>query len=111
MAHGWKPQQTSVDFSHWGNGSACTRHLFKVSRGRDSCSTAAGNAFPAPVRIFPTHGIPEVLKTNKGRPFQGQAFHEFATEKGFHQREITPLWLEGYKSSSYSTTKGLKPHL
>jgi len=54
-------------------------------------STAAGNAFPALERIFATHGIPEVLKTDNGSPFQGQAFHEFATEKGFHHRKVTPL--------------------
>jgi len=41
-------------------------------------STAAGNAFPALERIFATHGIPGVLKTDNGFPFQGQAFHEFA---------------------------------
>ena len=57
-------------------------------------STAAGNAFPALERIFATHGIPEVLKTDNGPPFQGQAFHEFATEKGFHHRKVTPLWPE-----------------
>ena len=57
-------------------------------------STAARNALPALERIFATHGIPEVLKTDNGLPFQGQAFHEFAAEKGFHHRKITPLWPE-----------------
>ena len=28
----------------------------------------------------------------KLQAFQGQAFHEFATEKGFHQRKVSPLW-------------------
>ena len=57
-------------------------------------STAAGNAFPALKRIFATHGIPEVLKRDNGPPFQGQAFHEFAMEKGFLHRKITTLWPE-----------------
>ena len=57
-------------------------------------SAAAGNTFPALERIFPTHGIQEVLKRDNGSPFQGRAFHEFAMEKGFHHRKITPLWPE-----------------
>ena len=47
-------------------------------------STAAGNSLPALEWIFATHRIPEVLKTDNGPPFQVQAFHEFAMEKGFH---------------------------
>ena len=47
-------------------------------------STMAGNSLPALELIFATHRIPEVLKTDNGPPFQGQAFHEFAMEKGFH---------------------------
>ena len=57
-------------------------------------STAAGNTFPVLERIFATHGIQEVLKRDNGPPFQGRAFHEFAMEKGFHHRKITPLWPE-----------------
>ena len=57
-------------------------------------STEARNTLPALERIFASHGIPEVLKTDNGPPFQGQAFQEFAAEKGFHHRKITPLWPE-----------------
>ena len=57
-------------------------------------STAARNALPALERIFVTHGIPGVLKTDNGPPFQGQAFHEFAAEIGFYHRKITQLWPE-----------------
>ena len=57
-------------------------------------STATGNTFPALERIFPTHGIPEGLKTDDGSLLQGQAFHEFAMEKSFHHGKITPLWPE-----------------
>ena len=58
------------------------------------CSIAAKNTIPALERIFATHGIPEVLKTDNGPPFQGHAFQSFAKEKGFTQRKITPLWPE-----------------
>lgn len=57
-------------------------------------STAAKNTIPALERIFATHGIPEVLKTDNGPPFQGHAFDAFAKEKGFSNGKITPLWPE-----------------
>ena len=57
-------------------------------------STAAKDALPALERIFATHGIPEVLKTDNGPPFQSHAFRTFAKEKGFSHRNITPLWPE-----------------
>ena len=57
-------------------------------------STAAKDTIPAVERIFVTHGIPEVLKTDNGPPFQGHAFQSFAKEKGFTHRKITPLWPE-----------------
>ena len=59
---------------------ACSKYP-KVEIGP---STMAENSLPALECIFTTHQIPEVLKTDNGPPFQGQAFHEFAMEKGFH---------------------------
>ena len=55
---------------------------------------AAKDTIPALERIFATHGIPEVLKTDNGPPFQGHAFQSFAKDKGFTHRKITPLWPE-----------------
>ena len=58
-------------------------------------STAAKDTIPALERIFATHGIPEVLKTDNGLPFEGHAFQSFAKEKRFTQyQKITPLWPE-----------------
>ena len=57
-------------------------------------STTAKDTIPALERMFATYGIPEVLKTDNGPPFQGHAFQSFAKEKGFTNRKITPLWLE-----------------
>ena len=57
-------------------------------------STAAKDTIPALeriVRIFATHGIPEVLKTDNGPPFQSHALQSFVKEKGFTHRKITPL--------------------
>ncbi len=55
-------------------------------------STSAKSVLPAFDKIFVTHGIPEVIKTDNGPPFQGEAFRQFATEKGFHHHRITPRW-------------------
>lgn len=54
-------------------------------------STAVKDTIPALEHIFATHGIPEVLKTDNGPPFQGHAFQSFAKEKGFTHRKSTPL--------------------
>ena len=57
-------------------------------------STAAKEVLPEMERIFTTHGIPETLKSDNSPPFQGQAFHSFAEEKGFKNQKIMPLWPE-----------------
>ena len=54
-------------------------------------SIAAKDTIPALEHIFATHGIPEVLKTDNGPPFQGHTFQSFAKEKGFTHRKIIPL--------------------
>ena len=83
MAHGWKYQQTSVDHSPTGEIVLVDLDAYsKYPEVEIVSSTAARNALPALERIFATHGIPEVLKTDNGPPFQGQAFHEFEVEKG-----------------------------
>ena len=55
-------------------------------------SIAAKDTMPVLERIFATHGIPKVLKTDYGPTFQGHAFQSFAKAKGFTHRKITPLW-------------------
>ena len=42
-------------------------------------------------KIFSTHGVPEILQSDNGPPFNSQAFAEFAEESGFKHRRITPL--------------------
>lgn len=55
-------------------------------------STSAAATLPALERIFATHGIPEIIKTDNGPPFNSRALT--AEEKGFTHRKITPLWPE-----------------
>ena len=45
-------------------------------------------------RIFATHGIPEVLKSDNGPPFQSHAFHQFLKDHGIQHKPSSPLWPE-----------------
>ena len=46
-------------------------------------STSAAAVIPKLDKIFATHGIPELLKTDNGPPFTSHAFKTFARELGF----------------------------
>ena len=54
-------------------------------------STSINSAFPAFDKAFSMLGIPEILKTDNGPPFNGNKFTDFAKHFGFHHTKITPL--------------------
>ena len=43
-------------------------------------------------RIFATHGIPSILKSDNGPPFFGEDFKAYMKENGIDHQRITPLW-------------------
>ncbi|KAG1659518.1 Mismatch repair endonuclease PMS2 [Nymphon striatum] len=43
-------------------------------------------------KVFSEFGIPNVLKTDNGPPFNGYEFKDYAEHTGFKHRKITPLW-------------------
>ena len=43
-------------------------------------------------KVLGEFGIPDVIKSDNGPPFNSRAFSDFATAKGFKHRKITPLW-------------------
>lgn len=55
-------------------------------------STSANTVIPAIDDVFSMFGIPRVLKTDNGPPFNSKMFSQFAEHLGFHHRKITPLW-------------------
>ena len=57
-------------------------------------STSARAAIPKLDKIFATHGIPKVVKTDNGPPFNSEDFSMFAKYLGFTHRKITPYWPE-----------------
>ncbi|XP_064651618.1 uncharacterized protein K02A2.6-like [Lineus longissimus] len=55
-------------------------------------STAAKTVIPKLDAIFSRQGIPEVLKSDNGPPFNGKDFTRFSCYLGFKHRKITPLY-------------------
>ena len=55
-------------------------------------STSARSTIPKLDAIFARQGIPDVLKSDNGPPFNGTDFKNFAELLGFQHRKITPLW-------------------
>ena len=55
-------------------------------------STSARAVIPKLDAIFARQGIPEVLKSDNGPPFNGLEFKNFADYLGFKHRRITPYW-------------------
>lgn len=55
-------------------------------------STSATTVIPAIDDVFSMFGIPKVLKTDNGPPFNSNMFAQFAVYSGFHHRKITPFW-------------------
>ena len=43
-------------------------------------------------KIFSVDGIPAIVTTDNGPPFNGKQFSKFATYMGFKHRKITPYW-------------------
>ena len=55
-------------------------------------STSARAVIPKLDAIFARQGIPEVLKSDNGPPFNGLEFKNFADYLGFKHGRITPYW-------------------
>ena len=55
-------------------------------------STSAKAVIPHLDSIFARQGIPEVVRTDNGPPFNSESFQMFATQLGFTHRRITPEW-------------------
>ena len=55
-------------------------------------STSAKAVVPKLDAIFSRQGVPDILKSDNGPPFNGHEFKNFADYVGFKHRKITPLW-------------------
>ena len=55
-------------------------------------STSVKAVLPKLNRAFATYGVPQVVKSDNGPPFNGHEFAQFADYLGFKHRRVTPLW-------------------
>ena len=55
-------------------------------------STSAKTVIPKLDNIFSRQGVPCVLKTDNGPPFNSSEFEQFANYLGFKHRKVTPYW-------------------
>ena len=55
-------------------------------------STSAKTVIPKLDLIFTHQGIPVVVKSDNGPPFNSDDFRNFAHHLGFTHRKVTPLW-------------------
>lgn len=55
-------------------------------------STSAKAVIPKLDAIFARQGVPDILKSDNGPPFNGHEFENFANHLGFNHRRITPYW-------------------
>ena len=55
-------------------------------------STTAKGTILKLERIFATHGIPMILKSDNGPPFHSREFETYMIEMGITHQRITPLW-------------------
>jgi transposase InsO family protein len=56
-------------------------------------STSAKSTILKLERIFATHGIPKVLKSNNVPPFQSHQLSLYLKELGIKHKPSSPLWL------------------
>ena len=57
-------------------------------------STSARTVIPKLDRIFLSMGIPDVVRSDNGPPFNSAEFKDFASYIGFKHRKLTPYWPE-----------------
>ena len=55
-------------------------------------STAAKGTISKLERIFATHGVPTIVRSDNGPPFTSHEFESYMAEIGAKHKKITPLW-------------------
>ena len=88
-------QEVSVDFKELPSGEYLLVIIDDYSRFpivEIVHSTSSKSVIPKLDTIFSTHGVPAVVKSDNGPPFNSSDFAQFASYLGFKHRKITPLW-------------------
>ena len=59
-------------------------------------STSAVSTIAKFQRIFATHGLPHIIKSDNGPPFNSSDIRLYMKENGIKHQRITPLWPQAY---------------
>ena len=88
-------QEVSVDFKELSTGGyllVITDDYSRYPVVDVVRSVSAAVVIPHMDKIFAEYGVPVVVKSDNGPPFNGRDFKQFADTLGFRHRKITPLW-------------------
>ena len=55
-------------------------------------SLSARAVIPILDKVIGQFGVPDIIKSDNGSPFNSKEFAEYASHKGFKHRKITPVW-------------------
>ena len=66
-------------------------------------STSANTVIPVFDKVMSMFGIPEVLKSDNGPPFNSEQLHSFTTHMSFKHRKVTLYWPRANGESSQSS--------
>ena len=87
--------ELSTDFGQVENGQYIFVVMDEYSRFAvvDMLTSLTANAvIPKLDKIISEYGVPKVIKSDNGPPFNSIAFKKYAENTGFVHRKITPLW-------------------
>ena len=88
-------QEVSIDFKELSSGDyllVVTDDYSRYPIVEVVHTTAAKLVIPRLNKIFSEFGIPEVVRSDNGPPYNSQDFRDFADSLGFKHRKVTPLW-------------------
>ena len=87
--------EVSMDFAHLSNGKYLFVLVDEYSRFpivEIVDSTSAKCVIPKLDSVLCYRGIPDVIKSDNGPPFNSDEMRKYAKSTGFKHRKITPLW-------------------
>ena len=87
--------EISIDFADLPSGEHLLVVIDDYSRFPEVeivSSTSAQQVIPKLDRIFTSFGVPDVVRTDNGPPFNSREFADFANYLGFKHRKVTPRW-------------------
>ena len=87
--------ELSMDFGQLANGKHLLVLIDDYSRYpfvEIIDSVSARTVIPKLDHILAMRGIPQVIRSDNGPPFNGEEFRQYALRTGFRHRKITPLW-------------------